>query len=287
MINKFEVIETNKMIENYNLDVRTITLGISLLDCISDDLDTLNNNIYNKIKRLAGNLVQTGEDISKEYGIPIVNKRISVTPIALVGQSACKTPEDFVTIAKTLDKVAKEVGVNNGEVALAYGLSFADGLSIASIAAKKQMPILLTRDTSMPNATKNFIANNNINKTYVVGSTTVISEAVLSQTKKPKRLGGKNRYETNSLIFNEFKSEINLSAVYVASGLSFPDALSSSAIAAKYGNFVLLSNTKQVEGTVKNVISNIKSDLNIVYVLGSDVVISDKILLGLDIDSIK
>ena len=112
MINRFEVTETNKMIENYNLDVRTITLGISLLDCISDDLETLNNNIYNKIKRLAGNLVQTGEDISKEYGIPIVNKRISVTPIALVGGSACKKPEDFVTIAKTLDKVAKEVDVN-------------------------------------------------------------------------------------------------------------------------------------------------------------------------------
>lgn len=112
MINIFEVNETNKMIEQDNLDVRTITLGISLLDCISDDLDTLNRNIYNKIKGLAGNLVQTGEDISKEFGIPIVNKRISVTPIALVGGSACKTPEDFVTIAQTLDKVAKEVGVN-------------------------------------------------------------------------------------------------------------------------------------------------------------------------------
>ena len=102
MINKFEVIETNKMIDNYNLDVRTITLGISLMDCISDDLDTLNKNIYDKIKKLAGNLVQTGEDISKEYGIPIVNKRISVTPIGLVGASACKTPEDFVTDRKSV-----------------------------------------------------------------------------------------------------------------------------------------------------------------------------------------
>ena len=88
MINRFEVIETNKMIDNYNLDVRTITLGISLMDCISSDLDILNNNIYNKIKRLAKDLVQTGEDISKEYGIPIVNKRISVTPIALIGGAA-------------------------------------------------------------------------------------------------------------------------------------------------------------------------------------------------------
>lgn len=136
MINKFEVIETNKMIDDYNLDVRTITLGISLMDCISNDLETLNNNIYNKIKKPAGNLVQTGEDISKEYGIPIVNKRISVTPIGLVGASACKTPDDFVTIAKTLDKVAKEVGVNflGGYTALvSKGMSKAEENLIKSI----------------------------------------------------------------------------------------------------------------------------------------------------------
>lgn len=136
MINKFEVIETNKMIDDYNLDVRTITLGISLMDCISNDLETLNSNIYNKIKKLAGNLVQTGEDISKEYGIPIVNKRISVTPIGLVGASACKTPDDFVTIAKTLDKVAKEVGVNflGGYTALvSKGMSKAEENLIKSI----------------------------------------------------------------------------------------------------------------------------------------------------------
>lgn len=136
MINKFEVIETNKMIDDYNLDVRTITLGISLMDCISNDLETLNNNIYNKIKKLAGNLVQTGEDISKEYGIPIVNKRISVTPIGLVGASACKTPDDFVTIAKTLDKIAKEVGVNflGGYTALvSKGMSKAEENLIRSI----------------------------------------------------------------------------------------------------------------------------------------------------------
>ena len=112
MLNILEVSETNKMIEEENLDVRTITLGISLLDCIDSDLDKVNKNIYEKIKRLAKDLVPTGQEIEKEFGIPIVNKRISVTPIALVGASACKKPEDFVTIAKTLDKVAKEVGVN-------------------------------------------------------------------------------------------------------------------------------------------------------------------------------
>lgn len=112
MISVYEVNETNNMIEHENLDVRTITLGISLLDCIDSDLDILNKNIYNKILSLAGNLVKTGEDIEHEYGIPIVNKRISITPVSLIGASACKTPDDYVTIAKTLDKAAKEVGVN-------------------------------------------------------------------------------------------------------------------------------------------------------------------------------
>lgn len=112
MININEVIETNNMIEKENLDVRTITLGISLLDCIDSDLDKLCDNIYHKITTMAKDLVATGEEISKEYGIPIVNKRISVTPIALVGGSACQTPDDFVKIAQTLDRAAKTVGVN-------------------------------------------------------------------------------------------------------------------------------------------------------------------------------
>ena len=112
MININEVLETNKMIEKENLDVRTITLGISLLDCIDSDLNRLNDKIYNKITKVAKDLVAVGEQIEKEFGIPIVNKRISVTPIALVGGSACKTSEDFVTIAKTLDRARKDVGVN-------------------------------------------------------------------------------------------------------------------------------------------------------------------------------
>ena len=112
MININEVIETNNMIEKENLDVRTITLGISLLDCIDSNLDKLCDNIYNKITTMAKDLVSTGEEIGKEFGIPIVNKRISVTPIALIGGSACKEPDDFVQIAQTLDRAAKKVGVN-------------------------------------------------------------------------------------------------------------------------------------------------------------------------------
>ena len=136
MININEVLETNDMIEKENLDVRTITLGISLMDCIDSDLDKLNANIYNKIKTVAKDLVATGQAIEKEFGIPIVNKRISVTPIALIGGAACKTPDDFVTIAKTLDKVRAEVGVNfiGGYSALvSKGMTKADELLIRSI----------------------------------------------------------------------------------------------------------------------------------------------------------
>ena len=112
MLNMFEVTETNHMIEHEKLDVRTITMGISLLDCCDSDLDKLNEKIYNKITAYAKDLVSTGEAISRDFGIPIVNKRISVTPIALIGGCACKTPEDFVTIARTLDRAADTVGVN-------------------------------------------------------------------------------------------------------------------------------------------------------------------------------
>ena len=136
MINMFEVNETNKMIEQENLDVRTITLGISLLDCIDSDLDKVNEKIYNKITTYARDLVETGEKISAQYGIPIVNKRISVTPIGLIGGAACKTTEDFVTIAKTLDRAAKKVGVNfiGGYTALvSKGMTPAEELLIRSI----------------------------------------------------------------------------------------------------------------------------------------------------------
>ena len=136
MINIFEVNETNKMIEQENLDVRTITMGISLLDCIDSDLQQVNRKIYDKITTLARNLVKTGDEISGEYGIPVVNKRISVTPIALVGGAACKAPEDFVTLAETLDRAAKEVGVNfiGGYSALvSKGMTKADEMLIRSI----------------------------------------------------------------------------------------------------------------------------------------------------------
>lgn len=136
MITIGEVFETNEMIWNEHLDVRTITLGISLLDCISDDLEILKKNIYDKITKTAKDLVKTGDDIGKEFGIPIVNKRISITPIALVGGPAVKDETSFVEIAKILDKAAKTTGVNfiGGYSALVNkGSTRADELLIKSI----------------------------------------------------------------------------------------------------------------------------------------------------------
>ncbi|KFI87999.1 hypothetical protein BREU_0779 [Bifidobacterium reuteri DSM 23975] len=112
MLNIMEVHETNQMIEQEKLDVRTITMGISLLDCAAGTVQETCDNIYRKITTYAKDLVSTGQAIERDYGIPIVNKRITVTPISLVGASCCKTSEDFVAIAHALDKAAKEVGVD-------------------------------------------------------------------------------------------------------------------------------------------------------------------------------
>ena len=136
MFDMFEVIETNNMIDKDLLDVRTITIGISLLDCIDTDLNKLCDNIYNKITNVAKNLVKVGDDISRDFGVPIVNKRISVTPIALIGGSACKSVNDFVQIAKTLDKAAKDTGVNflgGYSTVVSKGITAADRLLMESI----------------------------------------------------------------------------------------------------------------------------------------------------------
>ena len=136
MININEVIETNRMIEKENLDVRTITVGINLLDCAADTVEETCGKIKEKIVRIAGKLAETAEDIAMEYGIPIVNKRISVTPISLTGASPCRTPEDYVRIALSLDEAAKEVGVNflGGYSAIvSKGMTASDRLLIESI----------------------------------------------------------------------------------------------------------------------------------------------------------
>lgn len=109
-INKDEILETINMIDTEHLDVRTITMGISLFDCITDDITRLCDKIYDKLTFCAKNLVSTGEEIEKIYGIPIINKRVSVTPISLVGSNI--SSEDYVKISKTLDRAADTLGIN-------------------------------------------------------------------------------------------------------------------------------------------------------------------------------
>jgi uncharacterized protein (UPF0210 family) len=182
MINIHEVIETNKMIQQANLDVRTITLGISLLDCTGSDLEQVNQKIYEKITTVSKNLVETGNKIQREFGIPIVNKRISVTPISLVGAAACKTSEDYVTIAETLDRAAHTVGVNfiGGYSALvSKAMTTADKLLIESI------PLALSR-------TERVCSSVNVGSTKTgidMNAVRLMGEIVLQTAKNTKDAG--------------------------------------------------------------------------------------------------
>ena len=139
MLNINDILETVKMIDNQHLDIRTVTMGISLFDCVSEDADRLCDNIYDKITRLAGSLVQTSEDISKQYGIPIINKRVSVTPISLVARDM--NPDQLVKVAKTLDRAAATCGINfiGGYSALVH-----KGFTKGDLALLESIPEALT-----------------------------------------------------------------------------------------------------------------------------------------------
>lgn len=189
---------------------------------------------------------------------------------------------------ETATLIAKEIGINNGEISIVNGRSFADGLSMSSIAAKHQSPILLTKTDELPETTKVFLNDNSgsISKTYVIGQTTVVSNNVEGQLKKPERLGGINRYETNKNILDRFKGELDLSTVYIASGFTFPDSLASSALAGKNNNFVMLSHTERAEEFVKKEISENRREIRKAYILGSNTVISDKIIIDLGISRV-
>lgn len=134
MINEDLILETINMIKLYNLDIRTVTLALSLRDCVDSDVNIVCDNIYNKILHYSKHLVEYANEFENDYSIPIVNKRIAVTPISLVGEG-CKNP-DYVKIAKTLDKAAKAAGVNfiGGFSALVEkGMTKGDKLLIESI----------------------------------------------------------------------------------------------------------------------------------------------------------
>ena len=136
MINMNEVFETIDMVEKENLDVRTITMGLSLLDCADGDVDVTCSRIREKILKYAGRLAGTADDIAREFGVPVVNRRVSVTPISLVGAHCCRTVEDYLKIAMTLDRTASEIGVNflgGFSAIVSKGMTESDRLLIESI----------------------------------------------------------------------------------------------------------------------------------------------------------
>lgn len=178
---------------------------------------------------------------------------------------------------ETSVKIAQAVG-NNGEIAIATGAGFADSLSMSAVAGIKGMPILLTEKDVLTSTVKNYLDNQSINKSYVIGGTTVISDSVARSVKNPERLGGATRYETNEKIFNRFKSSLTSSEMFMALGTNFPDALSISALAAQKKSFVLLTNTIDVETPVMNIVTQNRNSISKMYVVGGPQFITSAIL---------
>ncbi len=171
--------------------------------------------------------------------------------------------------------IAKEVG-NSGKMVFATGLDYPDALSIAPIAANLSMPIVLVGKNNVDRVVKEYVDSQNIQQSYVVGAEGVISKQVASSLPAVKRLGGNNRYDTNKAIINEFKSTINFSNVYVATGMDYPDALSGSALAAKGGNPIILTHPR--EATARGIIESNLWSINKAYVFGSSALIPNDIL---------
>lgn len=169
-------------------------------------------------------------------------------------------------------EIAKEIGTKNG-IAITNGESFADALSISSISANKQMPILLTAKSQLPESTKDFLDKSSYNQSYVIGGTNAIDENVCSNLKNFKRLFGNNRYDTNIAVLNEFKSDIDVNNLYVASGENFPDALSLSSLATKNNSALVLS-SKDISKTSMDYISSIHNNIKNITVCGSPSLIS-------------
>jgi spore germination protein YaaH len=176
---------------------------------------------------------------------------------------------------ETSVKIAKLVGSNNG-IFITSGENFPDALSVSSIAAMKQMPILFTTSQNLPTSVKNYILNSNIDKCYVVGGTGAISSNGVSGLPNLKRLSGSDRYETNLSVINEFINDVNFNNVYIASGENFPDALSGSAAAAKNSAPIILTDDNYSKST-----SIIKSKLNSISalkVLGGNAIVSSTLV---------
>ncbi len=178
--------------------------------------------------------------------------------------------------------IADEVGVT-GDIAVTYGMGFADGISFSPIAAKKRIPILLVNTNSIPKETSDFLNRVDESKTYVIGGSGIISDNIVSSLTNSYRLGGIDRYATNKEIFDRFKGEMTLSDMFIASGLDYPDALAASALAGKKETFVILSHPSSASSYTKEMVNGNKDNLKNFYILGGNQILSNKILDALGI----
>ena len=169
-----DILETINMIRNENLDIRTITMGISLFDCVSDDNARLCDKLYDKITRTAENLVKTGEELEKMYGIPIIHKRISLTPISLIGGNS--TPDGYVRIAKTLDRAAENLGVN---FIGGYGALVQKGMTRGASALLDSIPEALTETNRLCSSVNVASTKAGINMDAIIRCGDIIKELAL------------------------------------------------------------------------------------------------------------
>lgn len=226
----------------------------------------LNSLVVEEIKRLnTKNVIIVGGTGVISLAVEEELKDISVQVNRIGGQDRYETST----------KVAELIGTGNGAV-VASGKNFPDALSVASIAALKQMPILLTTDKTLPDSVKQFIDNNTISRYYVVGGSGVVSDSIVNCLPNTKRLGGADRYETNLNIVNEFLKILNFNTVYLASGDNFPDALCGSAAAAKDSAPIILTSSSGFKA--HSLIESKKDSVSIFKVLGGTGVMSDSLV---------
>lgn len=228
--------------------------------------NNLNGNVNEEIKRLGT------KNIFIVGGLDVVSKTIEEQLTALNIQVVRISGQDRY---ETSAKVAESIGTGNG-VVLASGENFPDALSIASIAAAKQMPILLTQSKILPDSVKEYINSNSISKSYVVGGIDVINDKVVKDLPNMKRLSGIDRYETNLNVINEFLGDFNFNNLYLAYGGDFPDALCGSAAAAKdFAPIVLVSKSyTRAQSLIRSKIDSISS----LKILGGTFAISDALV---------
>ena len=228
--------------------------------------NNLNGNVNEEIKRLGT------KNIFIVGGLDVVSKTIEEQLTALNIQVTRISGQDRY---ETSAKVAESIGTGNG-VVLASGENFPDALSIASIAAAKQMPILLTQSKILPDSVKEYINSNSISKSYVVGGIDVINDNVVKDLPNMKRLSGIDRYETNLNVINEFLGDFNFNNLYLAYGGDFPDALCGSAAAAKdFAPIVLVSKSyTRAQSLIRSKIDSISS----LKILGGTFAISDALV---------